>query len=291
MKLIDSGLRCYKGNLHMHTTASDGRLSPEQAIRLYRENGYDFIALTDHWNPLPAAEYDSMLVLTGTEFDFMFPDQWLHVVGIFPDFESSQGFSRRMNHKRVIERINAVGGAAIACHPAWSLNTPEFLKNLKGICAAEVYNSVSGIPWNPQRADASCILDLTAAAGRCIPQVAADDSHGYDGEACMSYTMVQADVCTPEGIIAALKRGSFYASQGPRFLDAEITDTELIVHTTPVEHCMFISNLPWIDNRCRNASGMTENTYTLHRDVGETFIRCEIIDAQGRHAWLSPVKL
>lgn len=291
MKLIDSELQYFKGNLHMHTTASDGRLAPEDAIRLYREKGYDFIVLTDHRAALPGTEYEGMQVLTGTEFDFIFPDQWLHVVGVFPDFESAQGFSREMDHKQTIKRINAVGGAAIVCHPAWSLNTPEFLKNLKGICAAEVYNSISGVPWNPQRADASCVLDLTAAAGRCIPQVAADDSHAYDGEAGMSYTMVQADDCTPKSIIAALKRGSFYASQGPRFLDAEITDTELIVHTTPVEHCMFISNLPWTENRCRNISGMTESVYRLRRDVGEAFIRCEIIDAQGRHAWLSPVQL
>ena len=38
----------YKGNLHTHTTESDGRLSPLETIRIYAEHGYDFLALTDH---------------------------------------------------------------------------------------------------------------------------------------------------------------------------------------------------------------------------------------------------
>ena len=40
------GKKWYKGNLHTHSTNSDGRLSPEEVIRLYREEDYDFLALT-----------------------------------------------------------------------------------------------------------------------------------------------------------------------------------------------------------------------------------------------------
>ena len=37
-----------KGGLHCHTTRSDGSCTPEEVMRLHRENGYDFLALTDH---------------------------------------------------------------------------------------------------------------------------------------------------------------------------------------------------------------------------------------------------
>ena len=289
MKLIDANKRYYKGNTHAHTTRSDGRLDPEAVARLYRERGYDFLALTDHWAISPAGDCDGMLVLAGTEYDFNFADQVLHVVGIFPDAAASRGISRAMGHAQVIDAIGRAGGAAIAAHPAWSLNTPDFLKNLRGICAAEVYNSISGEPWNAARADSSAVLDLVATAGRCIPQVAADDSHYYEGEHCRAFTMLQADALTPEGVIAALRRGSFYASQGPKFLDVELTDRELIVRTTPVCRCTFPSNLVWVDERCRSGAGMTENVYRLQ--PGDTFIRCEITDEQGRRAWLSPVRL
>src|SRR5215813_8805491 len=41
--------RFYKGNLHTHSTRSDGKLSPEEVVAAYRERGYDFLALTDHF--------------------------------------------------------------------------------------------------------------------------------------------------------------------------------------------------------------------------------------------------
>jgi hypothetical protein len=37
-----------KGQLHIHTTYSDGRLTPQEAADAYKRQGYDFIAFTDH---------------------------------------------------------------------------------------------------------------------------------------------------------------------------------------------------------------------------------------------------
>ena len=42
--------RWLRGNLHTHTTVSDGKLTPEECIRLYKEKGYDFLCITDHHN-------------------------------------------------------------------------------------------------------------------------------------------------------------------------------------------------------------------------------------------------
>ena len=41
--------RFFKGNLHTHSMRSDGALEPEAVIAAYREHGYDFLALTDHF--------------------------------------------------------------------------------------------------------------------------------------------------------------------------------------------------------------------------------------------------
>ncbi|HVU14003.1 MAG TPA: hypothetical protein VHD90_22145, partial [Phototrophicaceae bacterium] len=46
---FDKPGRFYRGNLHTHSTRSDGRLSPELVCRFYREAGYDFLAITDHF--------------------------------------------------------------------------------------------------------------------------------------------------------------------------------------------------------------------------------------------------
>lgn len=302
MKLIDPNKRYYKGNTHTHTTNSDGRKKPEDVLRLYKEHGYDFLVISDHWHTFPTGEFEGMRVLSGIEYDFEFARQVLHVVGVFPNEAAAEGcYQFGMGYRRLIECINELGGAAIAAHPKWSHNTPDFILNLEGVCAAEVYNSFSGPPWNPPVADASEILDAVAEAGRCLPWLAADDSHYYTGEQCMSWTMLQADELTPEGIIAALKRGSFYASQGPLFLDAEIVDGEFRVKTTPVARCSFISDRTNLLDRCqegvtgkpapgdhhRRGSAMTENVYPIHPD--DHYIRCEIEDGEGRKAWTSPV--
>ncbi len=37
-----------KGSLHIHTTCSDGEMTPQEVANAYAERGFDFIAFTDH---------------------------------------------------------------------------------------------------------------------------------------------------------------------------------------------------------------------------------------------------
>jgi hypothetical protein len=54
--------RWLRGNLHTHTFWSDGDDFPESVVKWYKENGYDFLAMTDHnmimegerWRSFPA---------------------------------------------------------------------------------------------------------------------------------------------------------------------------------------------------------------------------------------------
>ena len=39
----------YKGNLHTHTTLTDGCMDPKPTLEKYRAGGYDFISITDHF--------------------------------------------------------------------------------------------------------------------------------------------------------------------------------------------------------------------------------------------------
>ncbi|MFG0260539.1 MAG: PHP domain-containing protein, partial [Phycisphaerales bacterium JB041] len=40
--------RWFKGNLHTHTFWSDGNDFPEMVVEWYRDNDYNFLALSDH---------------------------------------------------------------------------------------------------------------------------------------------------------------------------------------------------------------------------------------------------
>ena len=43
-----TGGHWYRGNTHAHTLWSDGDAAPETAVAWYKENGYHWLALTDH---------------------------------------------------------------------------------------------------------------------------------------------------------------------------------------------------------------------------------------------------
>ena len=38
----------YRGNLHTHTTRSDGKREPQVVVDDYAERGYDFLMISDH---------------------------------------------------------------------------------------------------------------------------------------------------------------------------------------------------------------------------------------------------
>jgi hypothetical protein len=51
--LRDGDGHFFRGNLHCHSDLSDGQWSPEDVARAYRDAGYDFLCLSDHFE----AEY------------------------------------------------------------------------------------------------------------------------------------------------------------------------------------------------------------------------------------------
>lgn len=288
MKLFDDSLPFFKGNLHAHTTDSDGRLEPAAVKALYKSKGYDFLALTDHWRANRPDCLEGMLVLSGIELDCSLPET-VHIVGVGVEPSRFEDGWRECAPQQLIDEVNAAGGRAILAHPAWSLNGVAMIQSLRGVVATEVYNTFSGAPWNAERADSSGILDLAATQGTLINLVASDDAHFYTGEAGLSYTRVQAAALERDAILDALDNGRFYASQGPEIRQISYDGEEIVVESSPVETAIFYSNLPWVHGRCRTGKAMTRQTYGVDRERGETYVRCELIDAFGRRAWTNPI--
>jgi predicted metal-dependent phosphoesterase TrpH len=81
-----------KADLHLHTTASDGRLEPREIVSLAAKVGLDVIAITDHDTTggvapaLAAAEaFPSLTVIPGVEINTDVPRGEVHVLGYFID--------------------------------------------------------------------------------------------------------------------------------------------------------------------------------------------------------------
>lgn len=291
MKIFASDKPFFKGNLHCHTTMSDGRLTPEECKAFYRARGYDFLAITDHRKlSEPTHTEDGMLLLSGMEMDYFLPGEVVHLVGIGMTEEITAHDLTR-NPQACINCWRKYGGRGILAHPAWSLNTVGTLSGLHGLSAAEIYNSVSTYPWNGDRADSSNILDIAAAHGTFYNFVASDDSHCYNGEAGRSFTMIQAEELTQESLFEALDAGRFYCSQGPLIHQITVENGLVTVDCSAAERVIFYSNLPWANARCVNQPGLTSASYDLNRNSGENFVRVQVMDAEGRSAWSNPIRL
>ncbi len=289
MKLFDANKPFFKGNLHCHTTVSDGVLSPEEVIGVYRDMGYDFLALTDHRKlSAPTHMEGCMLLLSGMEMDFTLPGEALQLIGKRMS-ERVGRYDLTRGPQACIDLYRRCGGRAIVAHPAWSLNTVATLSALRNVTAAEIYNSVSTYPWNGDRADSSHVLDVAAAHGAAYRFVASDDSHHYNGEAGRAFTMVQADELSQESLFEALDAGRFYASQGPRFEQIAVENGRIDVTCSPVETIIFYSNLVWAVGRCHTGKDQVFASYDLSANRGETFVRVQLIDAKGRSAWSNPI--
>jgi hypothetical protein len=83
-----------KGNLHVHTTFSDGVNTLEEMAVAYQDLGFDFIAITDHdflvrqgyWESIPESN-GNLLILRGIELEYP-PLDYQHISKIVGDTET-----------------------------------------------------------------------------------------------------------------------------------------------------------------------------------------------------------
>lgn len=113
-----------KFDLHIHTTFSDGLLSPEEVVDLAKEKGIAGIALTDHdtvsgiEHALKASKrYKDFHVIPGIEFGTIFEGEEVHILGYFIDYTSKmiiEATENLMKNRikrgiRIIDKINSLG--------------------------------------------------------------------------------------------------------------------------------------------------------------------------------------
>lgn len=110
-------------DLHSHSTASDGRLTPQQLVARAREIGLRALALTDHdtvggLEALHAAAKDSGLeTISGVEISADFAKGTMHIVGLFvstadPEFRAflkKLADGRNIRNPQIVEKLRGMG--------------------------------------------------------------------------------------------------------------------------------------------------------------------------------------
>jgi hypothetical protein len=180
-----------KGNLHAHTTFSDGRRPIDQVIDRYREMEYDFLAITDHedrifddyWFNIPAGD-DRMLILPGIELNYD---------------PLSQHVGKVMGDRETLYVLN---------HPArYALSVEETVRRVRVISEAGLpIAAVEVTDTGVYRAQ----YDVDAIA---LPKIATDDSH-RDQDFGRAWIEVDAER-TPDAILRAVRAGDFQMRFAP----------------------------------------------------------------------------
>ena len=86
-----------KVDLHLHTLASEGRLTPAELIRLVAKQGLETISVTDHDSTEglaeayeAAKEFPYLRIIPGIEMSADIPGDEVHVLGYFLDYQDEQ---------------------------------------------------------------------------------------------------------------------------------------------------------------------------------------------------------
>ncbi|MCI8590038.1 MAG: CehA/McbA family metallohydrolase [Clostridiales bacterium] len=284
------GKKRMKLNLHTHTNRSDGHRTPEEAAAIYREAGYDLIALTDHWVLSKEEEISGLRTIAGCEYNIGGNDTKngvFHIVGL--GLEKEPAISPEADAQTVIDQINEAGGIAVLAHPAWSLNSVEQVKPLRGLAATEIFNTVSGL-FQSDRAYSGTIVDLLANTGVILPLIAADDTHYYEGEQTVSSIMLDVTDGKTEtkDILQKIKNGDFYATQGPEIHIAKEGDA-IKLCCSPVQKISFFSDDSWHPARIIRGDNLTE---AIHKPKDfSAWIRAEVTDQDGKMAFSNIIRL
>lgn len=290
--------RFWKGNLHTHSTNSDGTLSPETVCRRYAEAGYDFLALTEHFTPrynFPITDTrhlrtETFTTLIGAELHTgkaEMGEQW-HILSVGLPLD----FAPPVNGETgpaIAARALETGAFVSMAHPCRCVLTESDAVALGDVHAVEVYNA--GSADENDRADSWAYLDLLLSRGHRYLAHAADDFHNlpHRRDFAMGWVHVKADALDPDALLTALKAGHFYSSTGPQIHDIQVDPGKTVhIRCSPVESVFVTGTL----TRAARVHGLGVTEVEL--DISKftsPFCRVTVRDAQGRRAWSNPIWL
>jgi len=209
-----------RGDLHMHTNASDGKVSLEEMVAAARARGLEYIAITDHSKRVSMAngldakralaqwaeidrlrdQIDGFVVLKGIECDILekggmdLPDD---VLAQADWVIASVHYGQNQPEEQITERILGAlenPHVDIVAHPTGRLinrREPYAVDMEQVFAAAAAHGKMLELNCNPARLD---LHDVHCAAAKRhgIPIVLSTDAHSPEGLDVLRYGVLQA---------------------------------------------------------------------------------------------------
>ncbi len=305
----------YKGNLHSHTTRSDGKLTPDESVAAFKAHGYDFLALTEHNRYTRFEQYNTkdFITIQGVEGDVYLKDgQWRVYHFIFlPTGE--RGFTPTkpmLSHDDVmdnptldtmddiqayIDDMRDRGYMTMINHPHWSTLEYDDILPLKNLFGVEILNFCS---WYTENMGESNVLwDALLRRGMKIWGTATDDNHNWhpiDSQYCDSfggYIQVKAKELSEQAICQAIWDGSFYASTGPEIYDYYVEDGIFHIKCSPVKRICVNGQTREYQAVIAKDESQPVTEYSVKLYDWQTYVRAECFGFDGRKAYTNPIYL
>ena len=242
------------GNLHCHSTRSDGNSPAPEVAAMYRDAGFDFLAITDHNTMTGAADClptKGITILNGSEYTARVGQAQTHVNGIGVDralmpVPGDQGFRDPVEAlQQAVDQVRAAGGFSILNHPNWhwSYGAAEICR-VVGADAFELGNNATTCNNDGDSVHPSTerMWDEVLSAGQRLWGVCTDDCHQpvklkfWNDPPFSGWVGIDdggAEELDRGVILKALHSGSFYSSGlGLRLSRVEM-DPEYVVIYLP----------------------------------------------------------
>lgn len=298
-------LKWYKGNLHTHTLNSDGDSTPLDVATWYRENGYHFLVLSDHNYLTEIGELnrvlgarDKFLLIAGEEVSDSFGGKPVHLGAydlserVAPAGGSSVGDTIARN----VAAIKATGALPALNHPnfRWAVTAEDILR-APDLTHLEIYN---GHPRVHNRGGGGTqsldeIWDALLTAGRRVYGIAVDDAHHFKrfgrtfSNPGRGWIAVRAAALDTPSIMAALRRGDFYASTGVELNGLDVTSGEIRLDIKPVSDTRFTTLFIGAGGEVLERSTQIAPVYRFRGN--ERYVRARVEASNGDIAWTQPV--
>jgi hypothetical protein len=283
----------YRGNLHSHSTNSDGKLSVQEVCQRYREAGYDFVALTEHFmarfdfpvsdtRSCRSEDFTTLIAAELHQGKIQVGEPWhILAVGIPLDFARP---SAGEDARQIAQRAADAGAFIGLVHPSWYGLTIEDARLIDCAHAVEVYNHGSEI--EVERGEDWNFCDQLLNEGRRLSGFATDDAHTLGHDAFGGWVQVRAEALEPEALLQSLKAGRYYSSQGPEIYDISLEDGEIRVACSVAVAISLQGRGAKSDYVLGEA--LKSATFPTKK-FEDAWVRVTVRDKDGKKAWSNPV--
>jgi len=270
-----------RGNLHAHTTRSDGKNQPQEVLDAYAALGHGFLMISDHdvhTGPEDYAGWDchDMIMLPGNEVTASGPHM-LHV-------DSDRKVPPHFNRQLVMDQVAQTQGFVVLNHPNWQETfdhcSMAYMNLWNGYIGLEIYNGVIGrLDGSPY---ATNKWDMLLTSGRRVWGFVNDDSHDASQDIGLGWNVAYVTDATPAGVVEALRAGRFYGSTGVEITKIQVDGGRIRIETSNAQRIVALRD---VGKRFAVADG---NAIEVEVPDSAKYVRFECWGEGERFAWTQP---